>query len=113
MLVGNTPRIIKEVLSGEPVFTLTVLHSVLLRLYTYLEMEEAGATDDAIMEILNLQKRSLKNWKATKTKYSSKLIRQLMEVTANCYQQVMWGRTEVWKEELQFQIKKLGKWAKK
>jgi len=113
MLAGNTPRIIKEVLSGEPVYTLTFLYSVLLRIYTYLEMDEAGATDDAIMEVLNIQKRSLKNWKATKTKYSSKLIRQLMEVTAKCYQQVMWGRTEVWKEELQFQIKKLGKWAKK
>jgi len=95
------------VLSGEPLQTLGLLHSILLKLYTYLEMEEANTTDDVIIEVLNLQKRSLKNWKATKTKYSQKLVRQLLELTAKCFQLVQLGRPDDWKEELQFQLKKL------
>lgn len=109
ILIGNSPRIAKQIKEGEPPLTLTIMHNTLLKLYTFLEMSSVKeAKEDDIVEYLQIHKRSLKDWRAAKTKYAPRAVRELMEAVTEAFQRVTRGDTESWRELLQFKFKNLG-----
>lgn len=106
LLKGNTPRLAKELKEGVPIYTLIVLHSSLLKLYTYLEMTQAEIGEEEIIEKLNIPKNKIKEWRAAKQKYASRVVREIMETVTQAYEMYTSGR-EGWQEVLQFKLKSL------
>jgi len=102
----NIPRISKEVAETDsPPYTLTILHSTLLRAYTWLEMLEAEVKEDEISELLKIPPRFRREWRLVKEFYSNRAIREVLESTADAYSASISGRP--WQEKLQKALEKL------
>ena len=108
LITGNVLRLSKELFEGDPLYTLTIFHNSLFKLYTWLEMTENGSKEEEekAISLLNISKRSLKEWKASSKKFASRIIREVLESTTEAYQDVISGR-DSWREKIQFFLRKL------
>lgn len=98
LLLCNTIRIAKEINEGDPLPTLTMIHNTLIRLYCWLG--DWKDQEDEAIEKLEIPKRFLKDWRASKQKVAQKTVRLLMNSVNDAYQEARSGRGELWKEKL-------------
>jgi hypothetical protein len=110
VLHGNTIRLAKEINTGDPIPTLAILQSVLLKLYTFIESssEEENDQDKDLAEVLKIQGRFVKEWRSAKKKYAPRVVREIMNEVKTAYDLVRSGRGQGWKERLQFVLTRLG-----
>jgi DNA polymerase III delta subunit len=98
ILLCNTIRLAKEISDGDPIPTLSVMHTTLLRLYSWLG--DWKDQEDEAIEKLEIPKRMLKDWRASKQKVAQKTVRTLLNHVNEAYQEARLGRGELWKEKL-------------
>jgi DNA polymerase III delta subunit len=110
VLHGNTIRLAKEINTGDPIPTLAILQSVLLKLYTFIEStsDEEDDQDNTLAETLKIQGRFVKEWRSAKKKYAPRVVREIMNEVKTAYDAVRSGRGQGWKERLQFVLTRLG-----
>jgi len=104
ILKGNTTRLAREILEGDPLPTIGAGHALMLKLFTWLECNEE---DEGIVERLGLSKRFIKDWRLARLHYAPQTIRKVMEVWEKVYRDIRRGRKQDWKERLRLSIRDL------
>jgi DNA polymerase III delta subunit len=107
LIRGNIPRLTKEILDGDPLFTLVTVSHVLLRLHSWLVTPEDNESEEKAAALLRIQKRHLKEWKQARKKFSPQLIRQTLNAVNSVYQDFRMGSKSDWKEKLRLILSKL------
>jgi DNA polymerase III delta subunit len=107
VLRGNTFRLTKDLLEGDPLPTIGLLNSVLLKLYTFLNLPESKEDEEEAAEKMKIQKRHLKEWHQARRRFSPQLIRRIMGEVNDVYQSFLKGQQSDWKEKLRMTISRL------
>jgi DNA polymerase III delta subunit len=106
LLKKNLIKLAREMRDPDsPVYALTILHSTLFNIYCWLEMTQGGMEEEEVGDALKISPHFRKDWKLLKRHYSSKAVREVLEVTAECYEDEITGIQ--WSEKLQYALKKL------
>jgi DNA polymerase III delta subunit len=107
LIRGNTVRLTRELLEGDPLPTLVTMNNVLLKLYSWLNTTEDLESEEQAADRLKIQKRHLKDWKQARKKFSPQLIRQTLDAVNTVYQDFRNGEQSDWKEKLRLAISRL------
>ena len=105
LLIGNIPRLTKEIEEGDPIPVLAAMHETLLKLYTYLACKDDNELE--VLSLLEIQKYYLKDWKAAKQNYAPQTVRELLIIVNACYQDARIGRDFLWKDRLSQSLRSL------
>jgi DNA polymerase III delta subunit len=97
----------KDLLEGDPLPTIGLLNSVLLKLYTFLNLPESKEDEEEAAEKMKIQKRHLKEWHQARRRFSPQLIRRIMGEVNDVYQSFLKGQQSDWKEKLRMTISRL------
>jgi len=99
VLTVNMTRIRKEVLEGEPMLILTILHGTLTKLYVYLTLSK-DHEEAEIVEKMGMTRNQLKDYKEANNKYAAVVVRYLIELVNDEYHKIKRGRGEGWREAI-------------
>jgi hypothetical protein len=110
VVTSNSVRLTKIINEEEPRYVIYTLHSVLLKLYSYLEMAaDSEITEETIVEKLQIDKRYLKEWREAKKKYASTSVRELIEVVSDAFRIYTSSNSANWRDQIHFKLRNLSK----
>lgn len=102
----NIPKLVKDMEETDsPPYFLTILHNTLLRIHGWLEMTLGGMKEDEVFDLLKVPARAKRDWRLLRKYYSSRIVREVLEATADAFDSFIRGRP--WQERLRFALKKL------
>lgn len=107
VLRGNTFRLTKDLMEGDPLPTIVLLNNVLLRLYSWLNLPEGKDEEEAAAEKMKIKKSHIKEWDQARKRFSPQLIRQIMQEVNEVYQSFILGNQTDWREKLRLAIARL------